>query len=209
MTVQLVFVDGIGGRRIYRNAFFSHFGAKGHICHYFDYRPSRESLGQIQGRLREMLQTVAQDGPYALVAYSFGGVLCRMSLDELGANEQPAHLFLIASPARALQLCQRVAKLAIFRILIGECGQLVASDIKMAEIGFSPMPTTCLYGTKGSFGPLSFLSSAPGDGMVSVVEAGPDLYADSVAQDTSHPFIATSQATIELVSARLAGLGIM
>lgn len=71
--LQLVFVDGIGGRRVFRRALLSHFAASGHVGHYMDYRPSRESFEAIQARLSDRLAAIAADGPYVLVGYSFGG----------------------------------------------------------------------------------------------------------------------------------------
>src|SRR5471032_3009336 len=104
---QIIFVDGIGGRRFLRGALLNHFAAHGHACHHFDYRPSRESLEQIRARLKDRFTSIAMAGPYVVIGYSFGGVLARSVLTTHPDLPQPERLVLVASPMQSLLMCRR------------------------------------------------------------------------------------------------------
>ena len=203
--VQIVFVDGIGGRRYLRGRLFKHFVARGHACHYFEYRPSRHSFDDISAALLERLSAVARQGAYVLIGYSFGGVLARSVLASDALLMRPQRLVLVASPIRALRMCRRYANWAIFRWVNGDCGQLLASDSRMQAVGLPNVPTTCIYGIKGYTGPFALAGREPNDGMVAVAEAAPDLFDDVAAVNASHPFIAMCPAVLMIVEERVLG----
>jgi Thioesterase domain len=201
--LQLVLVDGIGGKQVFRGAFFRHFEERGHRCHYFGYQASKESLNELRLRLVTLLHAVANTGPYVLVGYSFGGILSRIALEGTEPGKQPQRLFLVASPFRSLAMCRPFGNWWLFRTLTGEAGKLVASDTGMCNVASATMPTTCIYGKSKILGLFNFAGASPSDGMVSVNEVCPNLYADSVSVSCSHPFIATAQPTLEAISTRL------
>jgi len=186
-----------------RRAFFRHFGGADLAVHYFDYRPSRQSFGAIEASLRELLAAVASAGPYAVIGYSFGGVLARSVLAAGPDFAMPQRLFLIGSPVQAMRLCETVQSWRIFRWLTGECGQIAASPERMRSIGLAAVATTCIYGTRAAGGPLVFISRAPSDGMVAVREASPEQFEDAVPLSVSHPFIATCRPALALIAERL------
>lgn len=200
---QLVFVDGIGGRRYMRRPLFRQFAGAGHAVHYFDYRPSRQAFGTIEARLRELLRSVAAAGPYVVIGYSFGGVLARSVLAGEPGFPLPQRLFLIASPVKAMRLCEAVRGWRSFRWLTGECGQLVATPERMQGIGLPAVPTSCLYGTR-SAGALSFFSRVLSDGMVAVDETCAERFEEALALPVGHPFIATCKPALALIAQRLA-----
>lgn len=178
------------------------FEARGHVCHYVDYRPSREPFESIRRRLGDRLVAVAASGPYVLIGYSFGGVLARSALTALSAPS-PLRLVLVASPMHSLRMCRAVGTLAVFRWLTGECGQLLASESGMQGIPTPDLPTTCIYGTKRHAGPLVLLGREPSDGMVTVSEIDPHRFADVLAVPAGHPSIVTSHAVIKAIEARI------
>lgn len=197
--LQLLFIDGIGGRRLFRAAFLKQMGSLGIDVHYFSYSPSRETLGDIQGRLEHQLHQLAARGPLVLVGYSFGGVLARMVIKRIAPSSRPCHLILVASPLHSLALSRRVAGWRVYRWVTGECGALAASETAMAAIAMPNVPSTCVYGTRPLFGLIHLAGSGPSDGMVSVDEVNPSAFASTFAQACSHPFIATSQATRRVI----------
>lgn len=200
---QLVFVDGIGGRSVFRRPLLSHFAARGHVGHYIDYRPSRESFDAIRARLGDRLAAIAADGPYVLVGYSFGGVLARSVLTTTPDIRPPRWLFLVASPLRSLRMCRTARGWPPFRWLTGDCGQLLADEARMQAIGLPAVETTCIYGTQGYTGPLALAGRVPNDGMVAVDEVEPLRFTDALAVRASHPTIATSREVIAAIEARL------
>ena len=193
--LQLLFIDGIGGRSVFRAALLRQVAKLGVAALYFGYHPSRETLAQIQGRLAAQLHSLAARGPYVLVGYSFGGVLARMTLPHIARTSQPCHLILVASPMHSMALSRRVAAWRTFRWLTGECGALAASETAMAAIAMPDVPSTCVCGTRPLWGLINLAGSRPSDGMVSVDEVNPSAFVSTFAQACSHPFIATSQAT--------------
>ncbi|WP_396267220.1 hypothetical protein [Ideonella sp.] len=198
--LQLLFIDGIGGRSIFRAALLRQVAKLGVEALYFGYHPSRETLAQIQGRLEAQLHSLAARGPYVLVGYSFGGVLARMAVPQIARAGQPCHLILVASPMHSMALSRRVAGWRAFRWLTGECGALTASETDMATIARPTVVTTCVFGTRPLLGIIDLAGSRPSDGMVSVQEVNPSLFNTALAQASSHPFIATSKATFRVIS---------
>jgi len=202
---QVVFVDGIGGRRFLRRPLLSHFAARGHACHYFDYRPSRESFDTIRARLGERLAAIGSQGAYVLIGYSFGGLLARSVLTARPDLPPPARLFLVASPTHSLRMCRIVSHWPLFRWLTGDCGQVLAADARMQAVTFPAVATMCIYGTNGYAGPFALAGRTPNDGMVSVDEVDPRRFKDTLSVRATHPFIATSRAVIEAIGSRVSG----
>jgi pimeloyl-ACP methyl ester carboxylesterase len=200
--LHVVFVDGIGGRRIFRRPLLARLAAAGHACHYFDYRPSRESLATIENRLAERLATVTKEGAYVLIGYSFGGVLARAMLANRPEVPRPARLMLVASPLHSLRMCRRVRGWPLFKWMTGDCGQLLASPSAMGKIPFPEVPTTCVYGTRGYAGPLALAGRHVNDGMMAVDEIDPGRYSDAVSVPVSHPFIPTHPRVIDVIENR-------
>lgn len=201
--MQVVYVDGMGGRRAFCGALFKFLSARGHSGHYFGYRPGRELLAQIEARLLALLTTVAACGPFVLVGYSFGGVLSRRVLPALPAASQPQQLILLGSPGRAHPQCQRFDGWGLYRRWLGECGQLVASEAGMAALPHPTVPTLCLYGHRPIAGFLNLAGASPSDGLVPVGVVQPERFNDTLALPVSHPALPTHRLVLEALAARL------
>jgi len=202
---QVVFVDGIGGRRFLRRPLLSYFAARGHACHHFDYRPSRESFDTIRARLGDRLAAIGGQGSYVLIGYSFGGLLARSVLTARPDLPPPTRLFLVASPTHSLRMCRMVSHWPLFRWLTGDCGQVLAADARMQAVAFPAVATMCIYGTNGYTGRFALAGRTPNDGMVSVEEVDPRRFKDILSVRAMHPFIATSRAVIEAIESRVSG----
>lgn len=203
---QLVFIDGIGGRRFMRRSLLRHFTARGHACHHFEHRPSRESFDAIRARLSEWLARIAASGPYVVIGYSLGGVLARSVLTPSPAFPLPRRLVLVASPMQSLRMCRSVRGWRLFHWLTGDCGQLLASDERMSAVALPGVPITCVYGTQGYAGPFALAGRTTNDGMIAVAETSPQAFDDVVAVHASHPVIATCRAVVEVIEARMSKL---
>lgn len=203
MTKQVVFIDGIGGRRYFRGPLIKYFTGQGYQVFCFDYRPAQRNYQQLQAELLAFLREVASRGHFHAIAYSFGGVLLRQLLQETADTSiHPQKLVLLASPLKAMRLTQRLQHWRIFQWLTGDSGQLVANPEKMATISMPALPTLCIYGTWPWLGVAGlFLGfNLPHDGMVAADEAQPEPSIAAQAIAASHGFIPQNPVALKLMA---------
>lgn len=208
-AVHILFVDGLGGAKVWRRSLLARLREGGHETAYFSYYSPLHDFASIRARLVGRIGLLASGGDYALVGYSFGGVLIRSALQSLEAGTSaPKHLFLLGSPVRSLKLSKFFGGCVAYQLLTGDCGHLVASPRRMQEIGIPALPTTCIVGTKGIRGLSNLLSSrVMSDGMVSESESCPHRFTDVVRLPVSHPFLPESKDVSTVIINRLATLG--
>jgi hypothetical protein len=188
----MVFVDGVGGKRFMRGALVRHFSRLGYAVHCFDYAASSVSLADLRARLLGLLSQVAQGGEYVAIGYSFGGVLLRSVLQDADeALLRPQKMVLLASPLVAVRLSKRFRHWRLYRLLTGDCGQLVADDAAMADIQIPDIATACIYGTWPWLGPLGLWAGfrLPHDGMVAADEVSSAGVTCAIAVSASHGFM--------------------
>ncbi|MBC3918212.1 alpha/beta hydrolase [Undibacterium sp. CY18W] len=199
---QIVFIDGVGGKRYMRGKFVRYFERRGYSVSCFDYRASSLSLDEIKKNLTEFLSKVARAGEYHAVAYSFGGVLLRSISTQLSMRQsQPKRVVLLASPIRAMRLARRLRDWKIYRALTGECGQFAADDDLMNSIPLPDMPTAYIYGTWPWLGAFGFFFGVgfPHDGMVAADEAIPSSQAQATPVPASHAFIPSNDDALRAI----------
>jgi hypothetical protein len=203
--MQILFVDGIGGAKIWHLSLGKRLRKTGHVTSHFSYLTFYHDYTQIQTQLAERIEQLANKGPYALIGYSFGGVLIRQVLQDMPENfVKPHHLFLLASPIRSSKLARCLQRCWLYRLATGECGQIVASPRKMHKIGLPSVPTSCIIGTNGTRGRFSpFSSEQSNDGMVAESEACPERFKDSIRLPYSHPTISASLELSQIILERL------
>jgi hypothetical protein len=192
MAKQLVFIDGVGGKRYMRGKLIRYFEQRGYSVHCFDYSASSQSLPDMKAQLSAVLKEVAARGEYHAMGYSFGGVLLRLVLQEYGAEAPPPRrIALLASPLTSMRLASTLKKWRIYKAMTGECGQLVADADEMAKIPFPPVPTACIYGIWPWLGALGIFAGfrLPHDGMVTKEEAAPEKFQFAAPISASHAFI--------------------
>lgn len=203
MIKQVVFIDGIGGRRYFRGPLIKFFTVLGYQVSCFDYRPARHNYARIQADLLAFLRDVASRGAFYAIAYSFGGVLLRQLLQEhVDSAIRPQKLVLLASPLKAMRLTQHLQNWRIFQWLTGDSGQLVANSEKMAAIRLPELPTLCLYGTWPWLGVAGlFLGfQQVHDGMVTADEAQPPSSIAAQAISASHAFIPQNAKALQIIA---------
>ncbi|MBI3728239.1 MAG: alpha/beta hydrolase [Burkholderiales bacterium] len=190
-TRQIVFIDGVGGKRYMRGKFVRYFEQRGYSVACFDYQVASQSLDEIKKNLSDFLSRIGNAGDYHAVGYSFGGVLLRSLNEQLAPPLRPRRIVLLASPLRAMRLARRLQDWKIYRFLTGECGQFAADDDLMNSVPLLDIPTAHIYGVwpwLGAFG-VFFGFKFPHDGMVAADEALPSSQAHSVPVPASHAFI--------------------
>ncbi|HET8648900.1 MAG TPA: alpha/beta fold hydrolase [Gemmatimonadales bacterium] len=159
------------------------------------YAAAFESYAGIVARLRKRLVKAALGGePYAIVAHSLGGILARSALDQWPAEcPLPRHLILLGTPNRPSRMACRFHRWWPYRLVNGECGQLLTEPKFFAALPRPAIPITVIAGTKSWPGPFNLFGAAPNDGMVAVDEArlaGND--AALVELPVSHTFMMNS-----------------
>jgi hypothetical protein len=173
-------------------------------CHVFGYAAGFESFDRIATRLARRLRSVAAR-PYVAVGHSLGGVLLRAALNALPADvARPQHLFLLGSPSRTPRIARRLRRWWPYRLVHGDCGQLLADPGRMAALPLPGVPTTVVAGTRGWRGRWSPFASEENDGVVSVSEVqvrGLDL----VRVPALHTFLMNSRDVFGLILARANG----
>lgn len=192
MAKQLVFVDGVGGKRYMRGKLIRYFEQRGFSVHCFDYSASSQPLLNMKAQLSAVLKEVAARGEYHAMGYSFGGVLLRLVLQELATSlAPPRRIVLLASPLASMRLASILKTWRIYKALTGECGQLVADPGAMAKIPFPSVPTACIYGVWPWLGALGVFAGfrLPHDGMVTKDEAAPEKFQFAAPISASHAFI--------------------
>jgi len=190
--MQLVFIDGVGGKSYMRRGLVRFFTKRGYAVDCFDYSASTQSLADIKTRLRQRLEAIAARGDYVAIGYSFGGVLIRQILQEADERFQPpSRLVLLASPIRALRLSQRLSSWRIFKLLSGDCGHLTSDADAMDAIPMPTVPTACIYGVWPWLGPLGFFEGFQfqHDGMLAVAEVTSTSAEINIPIRASHAFI--------------------
>lgn len=203
-TRQIIFIDGVGGKRYMRGKFVRHFEKRGYMVRCFDYCVSSQPLDDIKKNLVEFLSSVARAGSYHAVGYSFGGVLLRSLNEQLRELKlQPKRVVLLASPLRAMRLASRLRNWKIYQLMTGECGQFAADEESMSKVPMLDIPTAHVYGTwpwLGAFG-FFFGFGFPHDGMVDAEEAIPPSLALSVhlsvPVSASHAFIPSNDSALK------------
>ncbi|MFZ6679620.1 esterase/lipase family protein [Undibacterium sp. Tian12W] len=190
-TRQIVFIDGVGGKRYMRGTFVRYFEQRGYKVLCFDYKVSSQSFDQIQKKLSELLTAVGSQGNYHAVGYSFGGVLLRSLNEQLEPHLRPRRAVLLASPLRAMRLARRLRHWKIYQILTGECGQFAADEERMSKVPMLSIPCAHVYGTWPWLGAFCFFFgfNLPHDGMVAAEEAMPSSQAQAIPVPASHAFI--------------------
>jgi len=204
--MRVLFVDGIGGAKIYRGELLRRMAQSGHQIEHFSYLTARHSFSALQAQVEQRIRAMAAGADYALIGYSFGGVLLRAALQQAGpAIRPPKHLFLLGSPLRASKLSKSFSRCIAYQLLTGDCGQVAASPQRMRAISRPDVPSTCIVGTKSIAG-LARLAGhrSRNDGMLSELETCPHVFADAHYLDESHPMLPSHGEAITIILDRLA-----
>ncbi len=171
----------------------------------FGYVVSIENFAKIRTRLLVAITALAERGDYVLIGHSLGGVLIRAALQRLPRHvRQPHHVFLLGSPVMPSRLAQTLGGNPVFRMMTGDCGQLLRSALRMAEVEATTVPTTAIIGIRGLTGKRAPFGDERNDGVVSLSEVSADWLTDQVQLPVIHTFLPSSSLVAEVVLRRLA-----
>lgn len=168
------------------------------------YSTAWQSFAQVKQRLIQRLLTLAARDEYVVLGHSLGGVLLRDALAALPADcRRPKHVFLLGSPVQASRLAQAWAHHPLYRWLTGDCGQLLASPARMAQVARPIDPTSNLVGTRGLVLTRRFFVGEANDGVVAVREASAAWMPEPIPLPIIHTWLPSSRRVAQRVLATL------
>ena len=164
----------------------------------FGYMAAAESFESIKRRLGSKISKLATGEPYFLVGHSLGGVLIRAALNSLPERViRPRHVFLLGSPIHSPRLAVRLKDNLLFRALAGDCGQLLASPLRMNDIGALSERTTSIAGVRGIARTGRTFGDEPNDGVVSLSEVSAAWLPNQKQVPVIHTFLPASGRVVE------------
>lgn len=171
----------------------------------FGYVVSLEDFESIRTRLVAKIRLIAAQGDYVLIGHSLGGVLLRAAVNSLPQETRRARrMFLLGSPLATPRLGQRFYGHPLYRLLTHDCGQLLGSATRMAEIGPVDIPTTSIAGTRGPWGKRGPFGGELNDGVLSVSEVTAQWITDQVHLETVHTLLPSSRDVAQIILERIA-----
>ena len=202
--MQLLFVHGMGRSPLSGGLMLWLLKRSGFRVRVFGYSVSFDDFAGIRARLVERISQVAAQGDYVLVGHSLGGVLLRAALNDLPSGTRKAsHLFLLGSPVRPARLAQRLRNNLIYKTITRDCGRLLGSAERMAELGPVAVPTTVVVGVRGLPWPKDPFDGELNDGVVARSEVCADWAGDEVHVPVGHTFLPASRCVARLILERI------
>jgi pimeloyl-ACP methyl ester carboxylesterase len=191
--MQILFVHGMGRTPLSGAPLLFYLRKNGYSTSTYGYSAALTDFNSIRNRLRRKIIQIASQGEYVLIGHSLGGVLLRSALSELPENSRaPAHVFLLGSPVSASRMARKLGEGSLFRLLTGDCGQLLASGERMAKIASLSVSNTSIVGIKGINGKFSPFLDELNDGVVALSETSADWINDEIRVPVIHTFLPSS-----------------
>ena len=201
---NILFVHGMGRSRFSAWPMLRRLRHAGLATQSFGYLTSMQRFDTISARLGDLMKRLQGDRPLVLIGHSLGGVLIRAALArQNGLLKAPQHVFLLASPQSSSKMARRLQGNPVYRLLTGDCGQLLASQQAMADIPAIESPVTSIVGIR----PIPFnrtFGDEINDGVVALSEVRANWLRDEVQLDLIHSVLPASRAVADLVLTRLA-----
>ena len=202
--MQALFVHGMGRSSLSGWRLLARLKAHGITPHAFGYVATFQSFDSIRKRLVSKIHALSTDGDYVLIGHSLGGVLIRSAVASLPpGSRQPRQIFLLGSPIRPARLAQKLQRNWIYRVLAGDCGQLLASPARMTQIEAGSVPTTSILGVTGWAGRLNPFDGEMNDGIVSVSEASAAWIAEEIRVPAIHTTLPSNSRVSKIILERI------
>ncbi len=209
--MQALFVHGMGRSPLSGWRLLVRLRARGITPRAFGYVTPFQDFDVIRNRLVARIDALAPQGDYVLIGHSLGGVLLRAAVASLPAGVRlPRQVFLLGSPVRPSRLAQKLRRNWIFRVLAGDCGQLLASTERMAQIeagtvSVNNVPVVSIVGVRGWRGRLSPFGDEINDGIVAVSEVSAAWITEVVRVPVFHTYLPSSGQVAGVVLERAGG----
>lgn len=205
--MQVMFVHGMGRSPISGRLLMWQLKKAGYLPSSFAYSAALENFDHIRDRLIKRLRLLAEKDDYVVIGHSLGGVLLRSAINALPSDiRQPRHLFLLGSPLVSSRVARTMKDQVLFRVLTGDCGQLLASEQRMSEIDLTSCPITVIVGTKGLAWPPTLFAGEINDGVVALSEVSTTAISDQISVPVIHTYLPSSFQVIDIILAKLATL---
>lgn len=204
--MQVLFVHGMGRTALSGWPLMWLLRRAGFRTSTFNYFVSFECFDTIVTRLVAAMTEVSRRGDYVVVGHSLGGVLLRAAMARLDAGVPPPKtLFLLGSPVRRARLAAMLARNPVFRMLAGDCGQLLASETRMGMLGGTArVPAIGVAGVVGAAARFGPFDGEPSDGIVALSEVSADWLSEQVRVPVPHTLLPASPTVARVILERLA-----
>ncbi len=189
--MDIILIHGMGRTPLSMLVLSHRLRLRGFSTRLFGYSPTFETIEGCKLRLVSFIQKATGSRPYALVGHSLGAVLIRTALPWLKYNP-PTACFFLAPPSQVCQTANFFADNLIYRLLMGEMGQLLANGNFMASLPLPSMPTRIYAGIGGPVGKFSPFENKPNDGILTVEETQGSLDIPVTLVPSIHTFIMNS-----------------
>lgn len=202
--MHALFVHGMGRSPLSGWRMLLRLRAAGIKTHTLGYVATFQNFESIRQRLVAHVRTLASQGEYVLIGHSLGGVLIRAAIAALPPEiNPPRQIFLLGSPIQASLYAMKLQRNGLFRLLAGDCGQCLASPIRMADIGAVDVPTTSIVGVAGWRGWPSPFKGELNDGIVSISETHADWISEEIRLPMWHTYLPSKKQIADIILARL------
>lgn len=203
--MRALFVHGMGRTPLSGWRLLARLRAKGISTQSFGYAATFQGFAAIRNRLVRRVTALAVKGEYVLIGHSLGGVLLRAAVASLPAGTRlPQRIFLLGSPVQPARIAQKLQRNWLYRMLTGDCGQLLGSQARMVQIGTGLIPTTSILGVAGWRGRFSPFRSEMNDGIVSVSEGSAEWIAEAIHLPVIHTYMPSSKHVARIILERIA-----
>ena len=202
--LHVLFVHGMGRSPLSGWPLLWHLKRAGLKTSTFGYAVTISDFSQIVDRLVSRMEQLARRGDYVLIGHSLGGVLLRAAIAKLQPETPaPQRLFLLGSPVQPARLARRLRFNTAFRVLSGDCGQLLGSEQRMRDIEAINIPVTAVTGVRAAPAKLGLFGNEPNDGIVSASETFAEWIRDRVELPVVHTLLPYSPRVAEAILHRL------
>jgi hypothetical protein len=202
LPIDIIVIHGMGRTPLSMLILRQRLRAAGFNPRLFGYSPTFESFRHCAQRLIAHVSKVEAHRPYALVGHSLGTVLIRAILPDI-TDKPPSACFFLAPPSQVCRAARYFADNPLYKLLMGEMGQLLADETFMASLPVPQVPVRIYAGTAGPTGRFSPFGDAPNDGILTVAETQGGLAIKPVLIPSTHTFIMNSRLVAADIAATL------
>ena len=134
----------------------------------FTYFPALETFERCSARLSKYIEGQTQGASFVVIGHSLGSVLLRSACARL--HMPPKATFFLAPPSKACRAARFFAPRLIYKVAMGEMGQLLADPQFMEGLPIPRGLVRIYAGTGGPVGRWSPFGIEPNDGILAVHE---------------------------------------